>query len=191
MAIRRQLVSEPHISVQQSFWHFSLAVYAKPDVAEECLALQEEFGLDVNLLLFSVYMGAVRGVILSEQDVEHAIDIVAVWHRDVVKRLRGVRQSLKVLAKEQAAPTAKDIEKYRATIKAAELEAERFEHKWLEDWSHSVRFHAPSGSPSAAAAANVATLFAISSASRQPPRLPNHLIAAALRIGRPSDETGA
>jgi uncharacterized protein (TIGR02444 family) len=152
--------------------------------------LQEEFGLDVNLLLFSVYMGAVRGVILSEQDVGHAIEIVAVWHRDVVKRLRGVRRSLKVFAKEQAAPIAKDIEQYRSTIKAAELEAERFEHKWLEDWSYSVRFHAPSGNPSAAAA-NVATLFAVSSPSRQPAALPNHLIAAALSIGRPADETGA
>jgi len=41
-------------------------------VAEECLGLQERLGLDVNLLLFAAYIGAVEGVALATQDVADA-----------------------------------------------------------------------------------------------------------------------
>ena len=34
------------------FWNYSLALYARAEVAKTCLALQDRLGLDVNLLLF-------------------------------------------------------------------------------------------------------------------------------------------
>lgn len=45
---------------ENEFWQFSLAVYAAPGVEAECLALQEALGIDVNLLLFFVWLGASR-----------------------------------------------------------------------------------------------------------------------------------
>src|SRR6202000_1576818 len=50
---------------ESRFWTFSLAVYADPAVQRECLALQDDHGVDVNLLLFCAFVGAVHGVALS------------------------------------------------------------------------------------------------------------------------------
>ncbi len=48
------------MSAGQDFWDFSLAIYRQPGVPEECLALQERLGADVNLLLLCAYLGAKR-----------------------------------------------------------------------------------------------------------------------------------
>ena len=40
-----------------SFWAFSLEFYARPGVAEACLALQDRHGLDVNILLLCCWLG--------------------------------------------------------------------------------------------------------------------------------------
>ena len=37
------------------FWRFSLRFYRQPRVADACIALQEEAGVDVNLLLFLLW----------------------------------------------------------------------------------------------------------------------------------------
>src|SRR3974377_2548240 len=49
-------------TMSQSLWNFSLAAYANKAVQDECLALQDEFGLDVNLILSCSYLGPVLGV---------------------------------------------------------------------------------------------------------------------------------
>ncbi|HKS89918.1 MAG TPA: TIGR02444 family protein, partial [Stellaceae bacterium] len=45
----------------EAFWRFSLALYARPGVAEALIALQDRAGRDVNLMLFALWFGAVRG----------------------------------------------------------------------------------------------------------------------------------
>ena len=42
--------------LDNAFWKFSLAVYAAPGVPEECLAVQERYGVDVNVLLFCAWL---------------------------------------------------------------------------------------------------------------------------------------
>jgi len=42
------------------FWDFSLAVYRRPGVAAACLRLQDEAGVDVNLLLYFCWLATVR-----------------------------------------------------------------------------------------------------------------------------------
>ena len=37
------------------FWRFSLRFYRQPEVADACIRLQEEAGIDVNLLLFLLW----------------------------------------------------------------------------------------------------------------------------------------
>jgi uncharacterized protein (TIGR02444 family) len=53
------------------FWRFSLSVYAAPGVADECLALQDTRGVDVNLLLFCAWLGGARrgGMVKAEIEV--------------------------------------------------------------------------------------------------------------------------
>ena len=51
----------------QNFWKFSLELYDREGVAAACLALQEEYQLDVNLLLFCYWHGSNFGVIDTER----------------------------------------------------------------------------------------------------------------------------
>ena len=37
------------------FWTFSLRIYGQPGVPPACLTLQDEHGVDVNVLLFALY----------------------------------------------------------------------------------------------------------------------------------------
>jgi len=106
-------------------WEFSLAVYGRNGVAGECLGLQERLKLDVNLLLFAAYMGAVDGVRLEVADVAAANAFVADWQANVVRPLRQARRALK----------GTDAEALRAQVKTSELDAERIEQTTLWQWS--------------------------------------------------------
>src|ERR1019366_9679259 len=66
------------------FWNFSLAVYGANAVEDECLKLQDQFGLDVNLLLLSAFLGAGHGVALTSDDISSARQEVRHWHEQIV-----------------------------------------------------------------------------------------------------------
>ena len=53
------------------FWLFSRSIYGTPGVQRECLELQDSFGIDINLLLFCAFVGAVHGALwpCSEPDI--------------------------------------------------------------------------------------------------------------------------
>jgi uncharacterized protein (TIGR02444 family) len=104
------------------FWRFSLATYAAPGVAAECLTLQDALGLDVNLLLFCAWLGAERHVLLTRADIEQAAAVVQTWHERVVRPLRGVRQTLKTVSRKTP---------LRSKVKGVELEAEQVEQAML------------------------------------------------------------
>jgi uncharacterized protein (TIGR02444 family) len=106
------------------FWQFSIRVYAAPGVAEECLALQERYDIDVDLLLFCVWLAVERGIDITPADVAVFNDAVGEWHRRTVKPLRAARQAMKGLAGAEA---------MRAQVKALELEAEHMEQRMLFD----------------------------------------------------------
>jgi uncharacterized protein (TIGR02444 family) len=55
--------------------------------------LQERFKLDVNLLLFAAFAGAVNGVQLDAQDVGAAASAVSAWHAEIVRASRSVRRA--------------------------------------------------------------------------------------------------
>lgn len=45
---------------EQDFWNFSLTLYAQPGVMENCLLLQDNFQLNVNMVLFCCFAGHLR-----------------------------------------------------------------------------------------------------------------------------------
>lgn len=111
-------------TLDSAFWQFSLAVYAAPGAAEECLAVQQSFGVDVNVLLFCAWLAYVRKVALTREDID-AIDAqVCEWHERAVKPLRGVRRYMRNVPGGGVAVS-------RSRIKAAELEAEQIEQAML------------------------------------------------------------
>jgi uncharacterized protein (TIGR02444 family) len=78
---------------KDGFWGFSLRIYARPDVPQACLALQDEGGADVNLVLFLLYL-ADCGRMLDEAAVAALDQATRDWREQVVKPLRGVRRLL-------------------------------------------------------------------------------------------------
>ncbi|MEZ2126473.1 MULTISPECIES: TIGR02444 family protein [unclassified Sinorhizobium] len=111
-----------------NLWDFAVRLYGMPGVADTCLALQEECGVDVPVLLFSAWL-ADRSVALSAPEMRRIATVVADWHREVVVPLRTVRRRLKFGPR--PAPDQK-TESLRNTIKGAELSAERIELTLLE-----------------------------------------------------------
>lgn len=111
-----------------NLWDFAVRLYGMPGVADACLALQEECGVDVPVLLFSAWLAG-RSVALSAPEIRRIAAAVADWHREVVVPLRTVRRRLK--SGPRPAPDQK-TESLRNTIKGAELSAERIELAILE-----------------------------------------------------------
>jgi uncharacterized protein (TIGR02444 family) len=109
------------------FWRFSLRFYRRPGVADACIALQDGCGVDVNILLFLLWLATERRC--AHLDVVQMVCATAApWRDDVVAPLRGIRRRLKEgsgLVERSAA------EQFRARIKAVELEAERLQQEAL------------------------------------------------------------
>lgn len=120
-------MTERGLDLDNAFWRFSLAVYGAPGVAEECLALQRELNIDVNVLLFCAWLGAERRVALKSPDIAHIIGQARGWHETVVRPLRTVRQEIK--QRPEAADEA--VRDLRKQVAAAELRAERIEQALL------------------------------------------------------------
>jgi len=77
------------------FWDFSLRVHDNDGVPAACIALQERRGIDVNLLLFSAWIGESGRGLLAESDLEAALAASAAWNREIVCAIRAVRNRLK------------------------------------------------------------------------------------------------
>jgi uncharacterized protein (TIGR02444 family) len=155
------------------FWRFSLRFYRQPGVADACIALQEEAGADVNLLLFLLWQGTL-GRALSPADVEELERRIAPWRERSVIPLRAVRRALKSPPALVSAATA---ELFRTKIKAVELEAERLQQEAM----HELALASPCGreapSTHAAARANVATYATIARAAFPKPAIETLLAA--------------
>jgi uncharacterized protein (TIGR02444 family) len=99
-------------------WQFALAFYAVPNVAQALIALQDREGLDVNLMLFALWLG-VSGRGRLDSDGLRAAELAAGAIRvDVVAPLRALRRSLR------QNPDA-DVQRLRDGVKALELAAEK------------------------------------------------------------------
>src|ERR1039457_46057 len=113
------------------FWNFSLAGYGASAIQDECLALQDQFGLDVNLVLLCAFLGARHGAALTSDDIASARSQVRQWHEQIVRPLRAARRNLKTIELHDA-DAARAAAQLGTQVKAAELESERIEQMTLE-----------------------------------------------------------
>ena len=119
------------MSISQNFWNFSNRVYQNDGVQEACLALQNKYGLDVNLVLFCCWSGALHGEFteeLFEQSLREASD----WRQNVVEPLRNVRSWLKQEIQNGRFSADSSVMGFRDAVKATELESERLQQIDLE-----------------------------------------------------------
>ena len=112
---------------QSPFWRFSIKFYAVPDVAPACIELQDQAGVDVNVLFFLLWNATERRA-LNAADVTKVEDAIRPWREMTVVPLRGIRRALK---SPPQVMTPEAAEGFRTRIKSAELEAERLQQEAL------------------------------------------------------------
>jgi uncharacterized protein (TIGR02444 family) len=124
--IARQSWSFLLLQSDNPFWQFSLAVYAAPGVAAECLALQTALDIDVNMLLFGAWLGA-RKTVMTAEDIEAFEATVRPWRHSVVGPLRAARDALKAMPE----MAHDDVKALRKQVLEVELRAEQMEQALL------------------------------------------------------------
>lgn len=115
------------LPINISLWDFSLHYYARNGVSHLCLNLQDGYGINVNLLLWALWLGF-RGKKLDAGLLVLAQKEIHSWHQHYVSPLRQLRRQMKV----EFGVGDKSIETVRAQIKDAELLAEKHEQQLLE-----------------------------------------------------------
>jgi uncharacterized protein (TIGR02444 family) len=123
-------MSAPRPDVEADSWAFALAIYARPGVAEACLALQNEAGVDVMLLLMAAFAAIKHRILLTAEEIKAMDAACRPWREHIVWRLRAIRTELKTGPK--PAPDS-ETGQFRSKIKALELEAEKLENRLLAE----------------------------------------------------------
>ena len=163
----------PSPSSGSPFWRFSLRFYRQPGVADACIALQEQAGVDVNLLLFLLWHAAQKRA-LSRADVAELERRIAPWRNMTVIPLRTMRRALKSPPTLVAGARA---ELFRTKIKAVELEAERLQQEAMHELVRASPCGREAPSTHAAARANVAAYATIARAAFPKPAIETLLAA--------------
>lgn len=105
-------------------WDFSLAFYARPEVAAALVALQDRAGLEVNLILFALWHGLSGRGRLGAEEIAAAERALRPLAREIIEPLRALRRRLKP----EPDPA---VQRLREGIKGLELDAERIAQQRL------------------------------------------------------------
>ena len=146
-------------------WDFVLAYYGQKGFSEAAIALQDSSGVDVNMILFLMWLAAQRKA-LPAADIKALGETSHNWQKSVVVPIRAVRRLLKENAPlvEQEAALA-----YRKKVQALEIEGEQLQLNAMATASQTLKPVTGSSSEQAArdnlAAFSAATGVTIPSAS--------------------------
>ncbi|MBV8739446.1 MAG: TIGR02444 family protein, partial [Alphaproteobacteria bacterium] len=99
-------------------WSFSLDFYERAGVATALIALQDEAEINVNLVLFAVWLGLSGRGRLDKEAVAEAERAIGSISAEVIEPLRTLRRRLRMVSDT-------DIQCLRESIKAIEIDAER------------------------------------------------------------------
>lgn len=174
----------PAIDCSPSLWPFAVHVYALQGVSGLCLRLQDEHGLDVDVLLTLLWQ-ACQGAVVDDAILDRLLAAAAPI-RPRVQELRALRRA--VGSDRVQEPRWRETYEH---LKAAELAAEHMELSMLEA-SLTADSPAPpqgaAGHSSAALALTALTLFAERSGARSCEPLLQALVEAVLpRPSAPRD----
>jgi uncharacterized protein (TIGR02444 family) len=115
-------MTQTRLDLEADAWAFALRVYAKPPVADACLKLQNEAGVDVMMLLVITFAAVRHRVLLTPSEIKALDEVCRPWREQIIQPLRTVRVKLK---SGPSPPPNAETEQLRSTIKTAELAAER------------------------------------------------------------------
>ena len=125
------MMNQANHSLRTESWAFALQIYAEPGVAEACLRLQAEAGVDVVMLLMATFAVARRGILLAPSDIQDMDEACRPWRELIVQQLRALRVTLKLGSSPAPSPAT---ERLHTHIKAGELIAERLQNDMLANW---------------------------------------------------------
>jgi uncharacterized protein (TIGR02444 family) len=119
------------LDLDNALWRFVLPFYGSAGVSPACLVLQDQLGVDVNILLVAAYAAVERGLVLDRDDIAAADGLVRGWRTEVVEPLRRVRNRMKAGPSPAPSPATEPL---RNKIKAAELDGEQIALAVLFAW---------------------------------------------------------
>jgi uncharacterized protein (TIGR02444 family) len=140
-----------------ALWRFSLHGYRLPGVEAACLALQDGWATDTNLLLYCCWLGS-TGRALDRRQLRRAMAAVARLQSAAIQPLRAVRRALKAPAAGLPAGWDTDL---RRRIGAVELDLEYLEQCVLFQLAQGLPPLASRQPPRAAARASLARYLAL------------------------------
>lgn len=91
------------------FWEFSLGFYAEGEAAKLLLELQDEYGCQINMLLWCLWLGK-RRCLVSSDNMTMAIDLLCEHQEDYVLPMRNLRRKFKAHPEEALYQQAKALE---------------------------------------------------------------------------------
>ncbi len=89
MKVAKTLPSHP-------FWNFSVKIYRYRVVEDSLIRLQNERGLNVNVILFCVWYGLIDQGRLSKAQLKLVLSSIQPWHERIVLPLRRLRQQIEI-----------------------------------------------------------------------------------------------
>ena len=161
-------------------WRFAVDLYARDGVSEACLALQDQFGVDVIVLMAALYGAVALGKAPGTDDIERMDAAIAQWRRAVVHPLREVRRYIKTVNMGEAAERLRDI------VRSSELRSEQIELALLAPLANDFSGQAsPNRLQMLDLLALVTRLFARDEADRQSlDHIAGPIVDAAMALGR-------
>lgn len=115
----------------EGFWDFSVRTYRTDGVPEACLSLQNDYGADVNMLLYCSWVGGFYGS-FDDALFSNASGFADNWADEVVRPLRSARTWMKQSGCRQEPMSTEECMSLREEIKSVEFEAERLQQEVLE-----------------------------------------------------------
>ena len=162
-------------AVSTPIWDFVLNYYGRKGVSDALIGLQDNHGIDVNMLLFLMWMAA-QGKCVATEDVKFVSTTSHAWQRAVVVPIRAVRRLLKENAPLVPAEAAAA---FRKKVQAIELEGEQLQ---LNAMAALVgRLKPAQASPEEAARRNVKTFEAVAGKTF-PPAAVDGLVRALVEV---------
>jgi uncharacterized protein (TIGR02444 family) len=119
------------VTDREIFWDFSVRTYYGEGVQEAFLDLQNERGVDINLLLFCMWLGKTHGL-YSDETFKSACEFSELWAENVVVPLRNVRTWMKLTGCPETGVSVDDCMSLRDKVKGVEFGAEKLQEEMLE-----------------------------------------------------------
>ncbi len=117
------------------FQEFSASLIRKPGVADACLFVRDRYGLNVNLILFCVWVADGGSGSLSIEAATAVVRRIADWEQQVVEPLRDIHRACR---HEPLGIPEFLLHTFEPHIETAGVEADRVEQLVLADFVQSM-----------------------------------------------------